>query len=82
MSTTKKSSSSIAKTHANTALAILIKELVKNVLYTIKHAKIELSRYSFKTLIFVKAVNEEGSEARTLKTYFFTTADKKAHRRL
>ena len=45
-----------------------IKEVLeKNILYRITHAKIELSRYSFKTLIFVKPLNDEG---RTLKTYF------------
>ena len=88
MSTPKKSTSSIAKKHPNTALAKLIKRtrkkilflklkkkthghikevLEKNIFYTITHAKIETARYSFKTLIFVKPVNDEGI---TLKTYF------------
>ena len=42
-------------------------------MYRIAHAKIELSKYSFKTLISVKPANDE---TRTYKTYFFVTANK------
>ena len=56
-----------------------IKEVLeKNILYRITHAKIEPARYSFKTLIFVKPLNDSSNcipvttndEGGTLKTYF------------
>ena len=48
--------------------------LVKDVLYKIVSAKIELSRYSYVTLVSVKPVNDEG---KTLETYFSSLQTKR-----
>ena len=48
--------------------------LVKNTLYKIVSAKIEVSRYSFKTLVSVKPVLGEG---RTIETFFSSLQTKR-----